>query len=1160
MKISDTYKTQLQNVSYTPETAERVISVLENLPQSGDRTESSYQPLYDLLTELLSSSGQLDTIHKLCRKTYSTIDELFDTYLKEGCRSLDSDVGVISQINTDHSRYQIIASLSPDHQLNQFEANVSQTFLDDFQLTTMQNSTDIANVTEHPLSDVLRFTKWVSAPIWVNQTLYGTLEFFTTSPLSRSLNVNDQMFVEAIACSISHALEVAEIHRKVARQDAILNLFVKHTPAAIAMFDNEVRYLLASDRWLTDYAIQDQQIIGRSHYDVFPEIGDDWKAIHQRVLGGDVDKVEEAPFPRADGTMDWIRWEVRPWYENPEEIGGLIMFTEAITERKKAEMVLQEREEVFRSTFDYAAIGMALVSLTGEWIRVNSSVCEIVGYTEDELLLLTFQDITHPDDLESDLDKVNQLLEGKIQSYYMEKRYFHKLGHVVWVLLSVSLVRDRDGKALYFVSQIQNINDRKLAEEALEDRLREETEFQSLLKILHEITIELTTINDLDEFYKHAVNLGLERLGFERLGVLLYDKRTKKARGTYGTNANGELVAEHHLNFDPSELTSILTRALNEESRFVLDKNAKLYSDFELIGTGWNAVAVLWNGTENIGWLTADNGVHYSSAKNVMFDILSLYALTLGTLIVQKQTHLALQESEHRFRRAITDAPFPIMIHAEDGEILHLSNTWSHISGYSHEEIPTIRDWTEKAYGERKGVILDVIDTIYSKTEPHIGGEFTIHTKQGELRTWDFIASPLGTLPDGRRMVSSMAMDITSRKEAEDALIASESLLLTVLDNLPVGVWVVDQTGKILRANPTGKAIWAGVKYVDMESYGEYKGWWADSGKLIEPDEWGAARAITTGKSYLNEEIEIEAFDGTHRFVLHSAVPMYDEQENILGAVIVNQDITQLKQAEIRLQKTNDELQAANEEVQRFAYIVSHDLRSPLINLKGFSQLLEDSVKQITEMTVDVVDTLDEDNKEIWKTAMEEKIPTALRFINTSVDRMDGFTSAILKLSRLGRHQLTYQYVDVKDIVERITQSFAQQIFNDKTEITVGELPMLYVDRIAIDQILGNIINNALKYLDPERTGKINIYSEQDDRMITIFVQDNGRGIAEKDRDKVFAPFRRAGRPTNEGEGMGLAYVQALVKRLDGRIDFTSTPDNGTTFFVSLPMKGDDSS
>jgi diguanylate cyclase (GGDEF)-like protein/PAS domain S-box-containing protein len=128
---------------------------------------------------------------------------------------------------------------------------------------------------------------------------------------------------------------------------------------------------------------------------------------------------------------------------------------------------LRENEERFRKTFDFASIGMAIVALDGKWTQVNAALCELLGYSADELRPLSFQDLTHPDDLQADLGYVQQILLAEINTYQMEKRYFHKDGHIVWALLSVSLVRDVEGSPVHFVSQIQDITARKQAEQAL---------------------------------------------------------------------------------------------------------------------------------------------------------------------------------------------------------------------------------------------------------------------------------------------------------------------------------------------------------------------------------------------------------------------------------------------------------------------------------------------------------------------------------------------------------------------------------------------------------------------------------------------------------------------------------------------------------------------
>ena len=169
-------------------------------------------------------------------------------------------------------------------------------------------------------------------------------------------------------------------------------------------------------------------------------------------------------------------------------------------------------DSLFKSAFEFAAIGMALVSPEGKWLRVNRSVCKITGYSEAEMLQRTFQDITHPDDLELDLENVRKMLAGEIETYQMEKRYYHKDGTIVWVLLSVSLVRTKSGEPLFFISQIQDITRQKTSEQRLAKATREIKRLQQrLLKICtwtKRIQVDGKWI-PIDEFLTRNLHLNL---------------------------------------------------------------------------------------------------------------------------------------------------------------------------------------------------------------------------------------------------------------------------------------------------------------------------------------------------------------------------------------------------------------------------------------------------------------------------------------------------------------------------------------------------------------------------------------------------------------------------------------------------------------------------
>jgi PAS domain S-box-containing protein len=207
---------------------------------------------------------------------------------------------------------------------------------------------------------------------------------------------------------------------------------LKQAPLGIAIFDRDMRYLAASGQFLIDQGLPgDMPLIGRLHYDVFPEIPQRWRDIHRRALQDGEEQSHEAdPFLRTDGRVDWIRWSVKPWRAESGEIGGLVLYTEFVTPSVESRLSLEAAEARYRAVFDQAAVGVARVSPTGRFLEVNDRFCAIVRYSREELGDMSFQEITHPDDLESDVEQANALLAGETETFAMEKRYLTKPGRL----------------------------------------------------------------------------------------------------------------------------------------------------------------------------------------------------------------------------------------------------------------------------------------------------------------------------------------------------------------------------------------------------------------------------------------------------------------------------------------------------------------------------------------------------------------------------------------------------------------------------------------------------------------------------------------------------------------------------------------------------------
>ncbi|MEF3366421.1 ATP-binding protein [Methylocystis sp. 9N] len=257
---------------------------------------------------------------------------------------------------------------------------------------------------------------------------------------------------------------------------------------------------------------------------------------------------------------------------------------------------------------------------------------------------------------------------------------------------------------------------------------------------------------------------------------------------------------------------------------------------------------------------------------------------------------------------------------------------------------------------------------------------------------------------------------------------------------------------------------------------------------------------------------------------------------------------------EKRVAERTADLSRANEEIQRFAYVVTHDLRAPLVNIMGFTAELERNIEAVRPLAAHVAAA----DKEIFEDALFHEIPEALSFIRSSTNKMDGLIGAILKLSREGQRKLSSEPIDANALFERATAALAHQITVSDAEVTIAPaLPSVISDRLALEQIFTNLLDNAIKYSKPGEPNRVTVSGFVDKGGLAVFeISDLGRGIASSDHDRIFEMFRRAGRGDVEGEGIGLAHVRATVRRLGGDITVDSELGQGARFRVKIPVNG----
>lgn len=299
------------------------------------------------------------------------------------------------------------------------------------------------------------------------------------------------------------------------------------------------------------------------------------------------------------------------------------------------------------------------------------------------------------------------------------------------------------------------------------------------------------------------------------------------------------------------------------------------------------------------------------------------------------------------------------------------------------------------------------------------------------------------------------------------------------------------------------------------------------------------------------------ALAGISIFLVRRSARARDEAEAHLRDNNLNLEST--------IEERTSDLREANDEIQRFAYIVSHDLRSPLVNIMGFTSELEQlrgdifrriaTLESATPQVADANGELPEPALAEHDKQLAQDFTEALDFIKSSIAKMDRLITAILNLTREGRREFHPVEVDTRELIEGIISTVAHQAAEADAQIRVEPLPTIVSDRLALEQIFSNLIDNALKYLKPGVPGDILIRGQTKLGFAIFEIADNGRGIDPKDHQRIFDLFRRAGTQDRPGLGIGLAHVRALVRRLGGTMSVASELDRGSTFTITLPTK-----
>ena len=930
----------------------------------------------------------------------------------------------------------------------------------------------------------------------------------------------------------------------------------------------------------------------------------------ESILNGEVDfKRWEKRFIHKDGHIVW--GDIIILLKRDEKGNPLYFITEImdISQGKKTEEELEESEEKFRELFESSLVGKSITTLDGK-LDTNTAFCDILGYSRNELSTKNWREITHADDIEQNEQNIKSILKDEVNYTRWEKRYIHKQGYIVWVDIVTLLKRDEKGNPLYFITEIMDISQGKKTEEELEEseekfrelfesslvgksittldgKLDTNTAFCDILGYSrNELSTknwrEITHADDIEQNEQNIKSILKDEVNYTR-----WEKRYIHKQG-YIVWVDIVTLLRRDRNGKPLDfITEIVDISQSkqaekklEESEFRyrslvntgqaliwtsgLDKKCNFFNEIWLAFTGRKKEQELGD-----GWV---EGVHPDDLKHCSdiyvdgFDKRTQFSLEFrirhhsgeyrwiqengsprydnkGVFIgfighclditVRKQVEISLARTQQLHREMERVGK----VGGWEFNIDTLISVWTDETYRIHELdyfSKTTVDSGENYYTTTsRPIIEEAVNRAITQGES-FDLELEIITAKGNLRN----IHTIGQADIDNRRVYGFFQDITERKQAEKALIESEAKLSALFSGMTEMVVfhelvfdeiksVVDY--RIIDCNDTFTRI-TGIQ--KENAIGKLASELYNTEKAPFLEEY--ANVCITG-----EKIHFQTyFQLMDKHFIVSAISLGNNQFST-----VTTDITEI-------QNSKETIIRSNKELENYIYVASHDLRSPLVNIQGFSQRLQ---KQTMELQRIIEENKLEGNQRLEITRIAgEDMPKSLNYVQTNVTKMDQLINGLLKVSRTGRMSMNPRKIDMNKFITSVIGSYNFQLTEINAEVKINNLTNCFGDENQLNPLFSNLISNAIKYRSTERKLNIEISSESHYSKVIYSVKDNGIGIHQKYLGKMWDVFFRVDNTNNDGDGVGLSIVKKIVDTHKGKIWLESEEGVGSVFFVEL--------
>jgi PAS domain S-box-containing protein len=808
---------------------------------------------------------------------------------------------------------------------------------------------------------------------------------------------------------------------------------------------------------------------------------------------------QEAPVVDVDGNEIWFHSTIVPVKDDNGLLEYLMIVSIDTTERKQAEQALNQSEKRFDLAMSASKDGLFDWDLVTNEIYYSPVWKSMLGYEDNELPndFSVWEELIEPEDAKASWKMQHELINKQRDQFELEFKMRHKDRHWVDILSRAKAIFDDTGKAIRIVGTHIDITGRKQAEQAL----RESNE---------------KYLNLMDSLGTGVV------LHAPDTSIILSNPKASEILGISLEQMKGKKAVDPQWRFVKNDGTDL---PIDE---YPVNKALRLMEPFSEYFIG-----IKRPDREYITWVNVNASLVLAENNNTKYVTISFNDTT-----EQKQAEQALKQSEEKLNLIINASPIGICTVDTLGNISTTNQAYERMVGYSKDECRSL-SFFDVTHPNDRPKNKELFQSMFSLDA--IGFSMKKRYVRKDGSEIDVAVHAIGIMDaEGNvRFGTAFVDDITDRKRAEEALRESEEKLNALFTSLTEMIVMHE-----LVLNAAGEAI--DYRIIDCNKvFSEVTG-------IPKEDAIGKLASEvyqTDPPPYMEKYAKVALGGGPHEFTTfypplskHFMISVVSPQTGLFATITT--DITAMMQIQ-------EMIMAKNKEMENYLYVTSHDLRTPLVNIQGFSQRLKKQADSIKPLFTD--ETIEPEILHQLAIITDEDIPKTLSFVLSNIEKMDTLINGLLQLSRTGTVELNIQKIDMNALFKKILQSLDFQIKEAQCDIHIDSLPGCYGDAALLDQLFANIISNALNHSDSKRALEITVTAKHLFNTVVYSIRDTGKGIEQKHLDKIWDVFYRIDRRSGKtGEGIGLSLVKRIVEKHKGKVWAESEENKGSVFYIEL--------